>query len=93
MTALIVNAPGEVGTGRAQGQANTNDMNCRGGAGDKQPDDAKAKATLAAQLALRGFVMKELADGSFMVSRWNMACELPDLAAVGAFALLVGVAP
>lgn len=88
--ALNVEAPGEVGAGQAQEEAKANAVDCAGMAGDKQPDTAKIKATLAAQLALRGFAMTELADGSFAVSRWSMLCPLPDLAAVRAFAEKAG---
>ena len=52
------------------------------------PDDAsaKAKATLTAQLALRGFCLSELSDGSFLVHRWNLSRPLADLRAAAVFA-------
>lgn len=90
MTALNVEAPGEVGTGRAQEERKANDVNFAGYAGDKQPDWRKIKATLTAQLALRGFALKELADASFVASRWHLQRPLPDLRAVRAFAAQVG---
>jgi len=86
VTAPNVKAPGKVGTGRAREQANTNDVNCPGSMGDKQPDPTKITATLAAQLALRGFALDELTDGSFVVSRWSLVRLLPDVQAVREFA-------
>jgi len=46
----------------------------------------KLKRTLQAELALAGgFALLELADGSFLVSRWNLSRPCPDLQAVRAF--------
>lgn len=45
----------------------------------------KEQASLAAQCALAGLSLHELADGSFLVSRWNLIKPLPDLQAVRAF--------
>lgn len=56
-------------------------------------DDAqrKTRATLSAKLALAGgYVLLELADGTFLVSRWNYCKPLPDLHAVAAFARQIG---
>lgn len=54
----------------------------------------KARATLAAQLALAGgHVLLELADGSFMVTRWGQTRHCPDLHAVAQFARQLGVRP
>jgi hypothetical protein len=50
----------------------------------------KVRATLAARLALAGFVLLELADGTFLVSRWNLSRPCADLRAVAAFAEQVG---
>lgn len=49
------------------------------------------KARLRAKLALAGgFALHELADGSFLVARWNWTCTLSDLHAVAEFARRVG---
>lgn len=58
----------------------------------KQPtDDGKRVATLRAELAiLGGFTLLELADGSYLVTRWNCCRPLADLRAVAAFVRQVG---
>ena len=51
----------------------------------------KTRANLAAQLALAGgFVLLDLADGSFVVTRWNLTRHCVDLQAVARFARQVG---
>ncbi len=69
------------------------EVNCPGVASDMQPD--KIFATLRARLALAGYVLarKDDRDGplAYIVMRWNMVRELPDLTAVDAFAVRVGV--
>lgn len=59
-------------------------------AGDEERAETKRHATLQAQLALRGFVLRKLATGEFVVSCWQLFRELPDLDAVERFASLVG---
>ena len=57
-----------------------------------QPADAcKRFATLRAELAILGnFTLLELADGSYLVTRWNCCRPLVDLRAVAAFVRQVG---
>lgn len=51
----------------------------------------KLRATLAAKLALAGgYVLLQLADGSFLISRWNLTKHCPDLQAVSVFCRQVG---
>lgn len=50
----------------------------------------KALITIAAQLAMRGYPLHELADGSLSVLRWNLSCSLADLAAAERFLLKIG---
>lgn len=51
----------------------------------------KLKATLQERLALAGgYVLHELSDGSYLISRWGMTRPLPDLYAVSRFATQVG---
>ncbi len=51
----------------------------------------KRFATLQALLALAGgFTLLELADGSYLVTRWNCCRPLADLRAVAAFVRQVG---
>jgi hypothetical protein len=59
-------------------------------AADEGDASAKAVATLRAALALRGHELYALAGGGWLVSRWGMSRELPDLAAVHRFAKAVG---
>ena len=50
-------------------------------------EDAERRrfANLRARLALRGFVLHELATGGYLVGRWDRTKYAPDLAAVAAF--------
>ena len=50
----------------------------------------KEKATLRAQLAMRGIELRELSDGSFIATRWNLCRALQTLEAVAAFARQTG---
>lgn len=55
--------------------------------------DARRKLldTTRAELALAGgYALHELADGTFLVTRWDRARPLPDLRAVAEFVRLVG---
>jgi hypothetical protein len=64
-------------------------------AAQQAEDQARRKRldTLRAQLALAGgFELHELADGTFLVTRWDRARPLPDLRAVAEFVRLVGAA-
>ena len=58
------------------------------GLNDPPPDAAKRFATLQAQLALGGFVLRRVAAG-FIVTRWNLARDLATLDDVARFANLV----
>ena len=58
---------------------------------DQRADDGKRFATLRAELAILGnFTLLELADGSYLVTRWNCCKPLADLRAVAAFVRQVG---
>ena len=50
----------------------------------------KLKATAAAELALRGFSLQELADGSFAITRWNLCRPCAGLADVRQFIRQIG---
>ena len=52
----------------------------------------KRRATLVAELALRGYELKRTAEGTFIVHRWGLTRELDCLDAVARFAQQVGVA-
>lgn len=52
--------------------------------------DQKAFATMQARLALAGFQLERMADGSFVVARWTMTRSLADVAAVATFIVQVG---
>lgn len=87
MSAPQVEAPGTVTSGdRARGAGQNEPCNSDSG-------DARRKlfADLRAKLALAGgHSLLELADGSFVVTKWNLCRPLPDLRAVAAFARQVG---
>jgi len=55
--------------------------------------DAERKpfAQLAAHAALAGYTLHEIASGEFLLCRWGMAKELPDLHAVAALLGRMGV--
>ena len=52
--------------------------------------NCKAFATLAAQLALRGYSLQELAGDGYLIGRWNLTRHFADLHAVAQFAREVG---
>ena len=53
-------------------------------------DARKAFANAQAKLAIAGFQLERMADGSFVVARWNMTRSLADMMAVMAFQEQVG---
>ncbi len=59
---------------------------------DEARAESKRHATLQAQLALRGFVLRKLDTGEYVVTKWQLCRELADLNAVARFATLVGAA-
>jgi hypothetical protein len=52
--------------------------------------DAKTLATLTARAAIAGYELVQLADGTFIVSRFNLFRSLDHIAAVEAFLQRVG---
>lgn len=85
MTAPNMEAPGEVGTeGRAQGTV---------ARGDFASADAERKLfeTVRAAAALSGVQVYRLGDGSYLLQRWNLHRELPDLDAATALLRRMGV--
>lgn len=61
----------------------------------KQAEDQalrKRLDTLRAQLALRGFEVRQLASGAWLISRWNLTREVsgPGIDGLEAFARQVG---
>jgi hypothetical protein len=38
------------------------------------PDQDKRRAALAAQLALRGYELRDTRKGTYIVSRWGLSC-------------------
>ena len=53
--------------------------------------DRKPFAKLAAHAAMAGCTLHELSGGGFLLCRWGLAKELPDLRAVAALLSLMGV--
>lgn len=57
-------------------------------------DDSKTVATMTARAALGGVQLHRFATGGFLLTRWNLSTELPDLASVAALLDRMGmVAP
>lgn len=54
--------------------------------------DCKLYARFAAPLAIAGYQLHELADGTYLVARWDRTLHCPDLHAVRAFCHRAGVA-
>lgn len=73
------------GTGRARVQALSDDPILA-------DDDAagKALATLRALLAMHGHTLHELSSGGFLVTKWGLCRELPDLRSAAQFARQIG---
>ena len=80
--------------GEVERQGTADNADCAGQARQAQGPSFtdKTRATLAALLALKGYSLHEVADGSYLASRWNHARPLRDLHAVQAFARQVGAA-
>ncbi|MEI2677862.1 MAG: hypothetical protein V9G29_08495 [Burkholderiaceae bacterium] len=53
--------------------------------------ERKRYASLAAPMALAGYQLHELTDGSYLVARWDRSLNCPDLRAVQAFCQRAGV--
>lgn len=53
--------------------------------------DGKALATMKARAALCGCTLIEMADGEFLVARWNFSRAVPCLRAVGDLLRQMGV--
>ena len=78
MTAHNVGAPDTAAgvAGQAQGQITDNDIVGQADA------DRKRFATAAALAAQAGCTLHELSSGGYLLGRWSMCKELPDLNAV-----------
>lgn len=53
--------------------------------------DRKQYARFAAPLAIAGFALHELVDGTYLISRWDRTYHAADLAGVRAFCQRAGV--
>lgn len=58
-------------------------------AGEAAPE--KRLSTLRAKAALHGIAVHQLADGGFIVCRWGMSKDVPDLDALARFLFTMGV--
>ena len=52
--------------------------------------DRKHFATLQAQLAMRGYTLREWQCDGYQIARWNLVKHAPDLKAVGQFLRSIG---
>ena len=77
-----------------KGQVKANTTDCAGEAQRSQDlgYTDKTRATLAALLAIKGYSLHELADGTYLASKWNHTRPLRDLHAVQCFVRQVGAA-
>jgi hypothetical protein len=80
LTPTSDNAPWQ---GRVEGNGTADSGDCA----------LKSSATLRAQGALIGCSIYELQDSGYLLPRWNMHRELPDLAAVADLLRLMGAKP
>ena len=82
MTPTNDNAPWQA---RVGGKEKTDD-------GDFASDNARGKAlaVMRARAALCGCSLHEMADGTFLVARWNYSKAVPCLRAVGDLLRLIG---
>ncbi len=53
-------------------------------------DEQDHFASLRAKLACSGYSLSELSCGGFLIARWNLTRNAPDLRSVGHFLRLVG---
>lgn len=77
MSAPDVKAPGPAGeiAGRAHGEANTDIV-------DQQSNERQDFEKAQAKAALLGCTLHQLSSGGYLLGRWTMCRELPDLRAV-----------
>ena len=85
MTAPKVQTPA-VGAGAAWNQGKEQfDFDIRGAGVQAPQDDAeRVFSSMQASAALLGCTLHSLACGGYLLGRWTVCRELPDLAAVGA---------
>jgi len=58
----------------------------------REVDARKTVSTWTAKAACRGYEVHELADGTYLVCRWNLSRACPDLRALQAFLRVLGIA-
>jgi len=56
-----------------------------------EAEASKRLATLRAKAALQGIAVHSLADGGYLVIRWNMTKDVPDLDGLSRFLFTMGV--
>lgn len=80
--------------GRVEGQGTADSRHCADDGAAAQLKEAlrKRRETLAAKLARRGYELRELDSGAWLISKWNLTREIsgPGLEGVEAFAGQVG---
>lgn len=86
MSGPEVKTPDSAATGQASGQNKTgSSILIEGEVTDKQV------RTMIATAALAGWEVHEMADGGFVVARWNLTRAVPDARALRGFLRVLGV--
>lgn len=86
MSAPDVKTPGTGAAGQAQGQITAHTAIV-----DALSSERKELARLQALAALHKMTLHELSAGSYLLTRWHLCRELPDLRAVAAMLRQMGV--
>ena len=81
-------APRLAGAEGFKGQETEDPQDCA-----QHSPNRKRFTTLAAQAAIAGCTLHHLAGGAYLLCRWGMAKEVPDLPAVAALLAGMGVTP
>lgn len=82
-------APRLAGAEGFRDQSNTDNTHCAGPTAADQP--IGRFFALAAHAAIAGYGLHELAGGGYLLCKWGMARELPDLRAVVALMRQIGI--
>lgn len=84
--------PGRPGHEVFKGQEQDDSRDSQASGYGMQADaERKAVATMSAHAARAGCTLHELAGGGFLLCRWHLARELPDLRAVASLLRQMGV--
>ena len=86
-----MNAPNETGADRANDHPRQDHTSSNANIVADLPDDRKVFETLAARAATGGCALHQLSGGGYLLCRWGLSREVPDLRSVGALLSQIGV--